>query len=151
MRHGDVLDVDGTDPLAAGLDHVLAAVGDLHETVGVDGRDIARVEPTVCQQRFGIVLEIVRDDPRAPHQQVAGTGSVPWQFAPLRIDDLHVDAEYRPALLREDGKLIRLGQGRVSRLQFAHGAERRHLGHAPAVQHLDVELAESVDHRRWTS
>jgi hypothetical protein len=30
---GDVLDLDGADPLAAGLDDVLGAVGDLHEAV----------------------------------------------------------------------------------------------------------------------
>jgi hypothetical protein len=47
VRHRDVLQVDGADPLAAGLDHVLAAVGDLHEAVGVDGGDVAGGEPAV--------------------------------------------------------------------------------------------------------
>jgi hypothetical protein len=49
MRHRDVFQVDRTDPLAAGLDHVLAAVGDLHEAVGVDGGHVAGREPAVLQ------------------------------------------------------------------------------------------------------
>jgi hypothetical protein len=38
VAHRDVLEVDRRDPLAAGLDDVLAAVGDLHEAVGVHRR-----------------------------------------------------------------------------------------------------------------
>ena len=47
MRHRGILEVDRADPLAARLDHVLAAVGDLQVAVGVDRRDVAGVEPAV--------------------------------------------------------------------------------------------------------
>src|ERR1700694_2116522 len=43
--YGDVFPVDRADPLAAGLDHVLRAVGYLHVTVGIDGSDVAGGEP----------------------------------------------------------------------------------------------------------
>ena len=47
VRDGDVLQRDRADPLAARLDHVLGAVGDLHVAVGIDGRDVAGGEPAV--------------------------------------------------------------------------------------------------------
>jgi hypothetical protein len=71
VRHRDVLQVDRADPLAAGLDHVLAAVGDLHEAVGVDGGHVAGREPAVHQHVAALVLEVAGDDPRPLHQQVA--------------------------------------------------------------------------------
>src|SRR5574339_206986 len=45
VRDRDVLQVDRADPLAAGLDHVLRAVGDLDVAVGVDGAHVAGGEP----------------------------------------------------------------------------------------------------------
>src|SRR2546430_9925694 len=43
-RHDHVLEVHARDPLAAGLDQVLGAVGDLHVAFGVDRRDDRRSE-----------------------------------------------------------------------------------------------------------
>ena len=45
VGHQLVLQLDRGDPLAAGLDHVLGAVGDLHEALGVHRRDVARAQP----------------------------------------------------------------------------------------------------------
>src|SRR5437899_2617429 len=45
VRHRDALEVDRADPLAARLDHVLRAVGDLQDSVRVDGRHVAGREP----------------------------------------------------------------------------------------------------------
>ena len=39
--------VDGADPLAAGLDHILGAVGDGHIAVRVQIADIASAEPAI--------------------------------------------------------------------------------------------------------
>jgi hypothetical protein len=64
VSHLDVLEVDRTDPFAAGLDHVLAAVGDLHVAVGVNRRDVARREPAavglVDERIAALTLEIAR-------------------------------------------------------------------------------------------
>src|SRR5690606_20869106 len=74
VGHGDVLHVDGTDPLATGLDHVLAAVGDLHEAVSVDGGHVASGEPAlalrvVAQRVAALSLEVAGNDPGTAHQQ----------------------------------------------------------------------------------
>ena len=47
--------VDRADPLAARLDDVLAAVGDLHVAVGIDRRDVAGGEPAVGVARAAAV------------------------------------------------------------------------------------------------
>jgi len=50
MRHDRILQLDGGDPFAARLDHVLGPVDDLDVTVGVDLGHVARAEPPVlCQ------------------------------------------------------------------------------------------------------
>jgi hypothetical protein len=47
------------DPLAAGLDDVLGAVGDLHEAHVVDGRDVAGVEEAlVVEDLAALALEV---------------------------------------------------------------------------------------------
>ena len=49
VAHQAVLERDGGDPLAAGLDDVLRAVRDPHEAVGVDRGDVARAQPAVVE------------------------------------------------------------------------------------------------------
>src|SRR6267142_2187629 len=99
MRDGDVLEVDRADPLAARLDHVLRAVGDLDVAVGIDGADITRGEPLVAQRIAALALEIALDDPRPAHLQVAEGLAVPRQLLAVLADDAQVDAEQRAALL----------------------------------------------------
>ncbi len=48
MRHREVLDLDGGNPLAARLDDVLEAIRELDVAVRIDGADIARSEPPLC-------------------------------------------------------------------------------------------------------
>ncbi|TSE37786.1 hypothetical protein Tfont_00784 [Tepidimonas fonticaldi] len=149
MGHGDVFDVDRADPLAARLDDVLAAVGDLHIPVGVDGGHVAGRKPPVHQRARFVAAVVVADHPGAAHHQFALGHAVPRQFAPVRIDDLHVDAKDRPPLLEADFHLLFLGQRQVLVLQRAQRAQRAQLRHAPSVQHLHpVLLAEGGDHRR---
>ena len=65
-----VFHVDRADPFAARFDDVLAPVGDPHEPVGVDRRDIAGMEPAIGLDRGGgrlLILEIAADDPRPPY------------------------------------------------------------------------------------
>ena len=47
MRHGNVLNVNRADPFPARLDHILAAIRNLHEPVFVNGGYIACWKPTV--------------------------------------------------------------------------------------------------------
>ncbi len=153
MGHGDVLDVDGADPLAAGLDHVLAAVGDLHEAVRVDGGHVTRGEPAaalrILDQR-ALALEVAVHDPGAAHQQVAIALAVPGLVGAVAVDDAHVHAIDGEALLLQDLHLLVLGQLQLLVLERAQRAQRAHLGHAPGMQHLHAELVlEGRDHGRW--
>ncbi len=131
------------------LDHVLAAIGDLHEAVGVDRADVAGREPAVDERVAALALEVVRDDPRAAHHQLARRAAVARQLLALLADDLHVDAEHRPALLRLHRHALGGAESLVLGLERADRAERAHLGHSPGVQHLHVvALLERLHHRR---
>src|SRR5438270_13493846 len=60
MGHQVVLEVDRGDPLAARLDEVLGAVGDLDAAMGVDPHDIAGPKPAVVGEIFGPASAVVR-------------------------------------------------------------------------------------------
>ena len=66
-----IFELDRADPLAARLDHVLGAVGDLQRAVGMDDGDVAGVEPVVVVGRVLVLLEIALDDPRPARLQPA--------------------------------------------------------------------------------
>ena len=136
MRHRDVLEVDRADPFAAGLDHVLAAVGDLHVAVGVDRGDVAGREPAVDQRVAAFALEVARDDPRAAHQQLAARpcrrAAAPGRRR--RRSSCRRRRPRGPAWPAPPCAPRRRAQ--VLGLERADGADRAHLGHAPGVQHL---------------
>src|SRR4029077_18294258 len=76
-----VLELDGRDPFAAGLDHVLGPVDDLDVAVGVDPGDVARAEPAVLGQPVRVIAVVVRaSDPWTPHLDLAERDAVPRQF-----------------------------------------------------------------------
>jgi hypothetical protein len=148
MGDGDVLEIDRADPFAARLDHVLAAVGDLHEAVGVDRADVAGRKPAVDERIAAFALEVVRDDPRAAHHQLARGLAVARQLLAVVADDLHVDAEHGAALLGLHRHALFGAQSFVLGLERAGRAERAHLGHSPGVQHLHaVAFLEGLHHR----
>ncbi|KAF5289622.1 hypothetical protein FQR65_LT20784 [Abscondita terminalis] len=72
VAHGGVLHVDGGDPFAARLDHVLGAVHELQEAVRIDGGHVARGEEAFrVHGRAALALEVAVGDPGAAHAQVA--------------------------------------------------------------------------------
>ncbi len=105
VGHGDVFQFDGADPFAAGLDHVLGAVGDLDVAVGVDGDHVARGKPAVLQWAGRLAAVVVARNPRPAHQQVAGGFSVPRQVGAVAVYHPHIHPENRPPLLDLNGKL----------------------------------------------
>src|SRR5271166_1595136 len=50
MLYSKILQLDGTDPFATGLDDILRTVGDLHVTVGVQGGHVAGGKPAAGPQ-----------------------------------------------------------------------------------------------------
>src|SRR6185436_35039 len=93
MRHRDVLEVDRADPLAAGLDHVLRAVGDLDIAVRVDGAHVPGREPAVFERIAALALEVALDHPGPAHLQVAEGLAIPRQLGAVLVDDAEVHAE----------------------------------------------------------
>src|SRR5688572_13459005 len=151
VRDRDVLQVDRADPLAARLDHILRAIGDLDVALGVDGAHVAGRKPSVLQRIAALALEIALDHPRPAHLQVAERLAVPRQLAAVLVHDAVVDAENRAPLLALDRLALALRQLLLPRLERASGAERTHLGHPPGMQHLHAVLVlEGTDHRRRT-
>ncbi len=71
-----VFDLDRVHVLTAAVDHVLLAVDDVQQAIGVDPRDVAGVQPAVHERlggRLGLV-PVALHDVRAAHQQLADAG-----------------------------------------------------------------------------
>ena len=146
VADSDVLELDGADPLAAGFDDVLGAVGDLHRAAGVDGGDVAGGEPAVRVAVVGVCAHVAAGDPGAADGEVAEGGAVPGEFVALVVGDAHVDAGDGPALLVGEAGAFGLGHGVVGGLGGVDGAEGAGFGHAPGVVDRDaVGVAEGVD------
>src|SRR5262249_61451471 len=101
MAADGVLEPDAGDPLAAALDHVLGAVGDLHGAARIDPDHDAGAEPTGVKRGFGALVVVVRGgDPRAADLELADAPAVPRQRPAAVIDDADLDARQRHALTR---------------------------------------------------
>jgi hypothetical protein len=59
-----------------------------------------------CRTVAAFLAEVAGDDPRPLHQQVAEALAIPGQFLTVLVDDLHVDAVDRVALLLQDLALL---------------------------------------------
>ncbi len=137
----DVLDIDGADPFAAGLDHVLAAVGNAHEAIGIQRGDVTGVEPAILIQRAFFAAVVALDRPGAAHLEAAGADAIARQLTSFLVDDLEFDTELQASLTRPDcvigGLLATLGQLWRRR---RHHAQRAGLGHAPQLTDRDAVL-----------
>src|SRR6516225_3798312 len=143
-----VLDVDGRDPLAAGLDDVLGAVRDVHIAVAIDGRDVAGIEVAFSIENIIVLPVIGACNGRPTHLEAAERPAIPGQLLAGIISDLHLHHERRMSLQLLDDETRFADKPGVFRLECAYGAQRAHLGHAPGVHHLDaVVLLEAPGHR----
>lgn len=109
MGDSDVFEINAAYPFAAGFDHILAAICDLHVTLAIDHSHVTGREPSILQYLATLVLEISFDDPGSSHQQVAIGLTIPGKFFTIVIDDLHVDPEDRAPLLFKTSLLLVLG------------------------------------------
>src|SRR3989441_12731526 len=142
VRHDQVLDVHARDPLAARLDQVLGPVGDLDVALGVDRGDVPGAEPTVRREavrRLEVVV-VRRDDPGTAHLELAHARPVPRQLVSGIVHDASVDTDRRVPDAREDVVALLLRPVGHVALEPRDRSERRHLGHAPGVGHLDAEV-----------
>ena len=121
------------DPLAARLDDVLGAVGDLDEAPGVDGADVAGAQPAVVELLGRRVAVVAGGDPRAAHLDLAYGLAVPRQLGAVVVDDAQLDAGQRC------GPVLRApvdssSGGAPLRRHARRRPSGRGLGHAPALE-----------------
>src|ERR1700747_1428542 len=91
MTHCRVFEIDRADPLTPGLDHILAAIDDLHAALGIDRRAVAGAEPALGIERAlagGFVLIVGADDPGTPDQQLAACDPILGEALAVGVDDL---------------------------------------------------------------
>lgn len=123
----EVLELGGRDADTLDLDHLLEAVGDGDEALGVDGADVACVQEAVPVERLARrlgVVQVAHDDLGPAGPDLAGLVE-PAFAARVRLDDLDLGA-------RDDGAdaervLVVVFLGRVRRDAAAR------LGHAVAL------------------
>ena len=111
VPHQRVLERDGRDPLAAGLDEVLRAVLDLDVAVRLDGDDVAGLEPAVVRPAIGALGRLVvrGRDPDAAHLELAHRLAVP-RHETFRPAGANLDERRRDALLGAVAELLLLGE-----------------------------------------
>ncbi|MNP22650.1 hypothetical protein D3C76_1153310 [compost metagenome] len=134
VGNGGVLQVDGADPLTAGLDYILAAVSDLQIAIGVDAGHIACFEPaTLIHHLTALALEVARSDPGPTHLEMAGAPAVTRQHLPLLVDHLHFNTVNRTPGLGTHVNLLFQRQLQVLGQEVADGAHRAGLAHPPGL------------------
>src|SRR5580692_12868616 len=113
----------------------------------INGGDIPGVEEPMLVEQLAVVLEVVLDDGEAAHLEPTEALAVPGEFLVFVVDDLHLDAKRRPALLRLDREpLVAWELARVG-LHRACRTNRTHFRHAPGMTDGDaVIFLESADH-----
>ena len=124
MRHGDhrrflhggvahegVLHRDRADPLAARLDQVLGAVGQVQVPLRVDGDHVAGLEPAVVRPAVlrALHVRVGRGDPRTPDLELALGLAIPRHLAAALVDAAHLYQPGGEALLGADAHLLVVG------------------------------------------
>ena len=113
MPEQDVLDLGRIDVLAAGDQHVLGAVDDRDEAVGVDRGDVAGVQPAVDDRLGGRLgpVPVAEHHVGPRHQDLAVLARI--AVGAVLADDAHVGVEERPA--GRSGAGERVGAGDQTR------------------------------------
>ena len=146
----DVFQCDGTDPLTAGLDHVLGPIDQFDMAFLVYGRDVAGGEPAVFGGGTILAAEqIFPAHPRPARQHVAERDTIVRQFRAIGIDDLDVGAVHRTALFQTQPNRRLLVQVRGRRDGGVVGADRTRFGHAPGLVNVHTERPKAFDQHPW--
>src|SRR5215204_494441 len=91
MPANDLLDLNRGDVLAAGDDHVLAAVPELDAPIRMPDGDVARVVPSALERRFGghLVVQVALHNHVAAHDDLAHRLPVERHVVHLIVHDSH--------------------------------------------------------------
>ena len=145
MRQQRLLDLDGSDILAAGLDHVLLAIEEQHLAIGIDQCEIAGVVPAEFARVLGglRILVIAHHHVGPAMHQLAGLAAR-QQMAVIVHDRGFVDDQRFAPVIAEAVEL---------HLRPRHRGRRIHLGlaagqHEVRTQLLDGPFQQRPAHRR---
>ncbi|BAT09353.1 Os09g0555850, partial [Oryza sativa Japonica Group] len=146
------LHLHAADVLAAGDDHVLGPVLDLHVPVRVDDAHVAGEEPPVPERvrRGARVLEVSLHDVAAAEHDLAHGGAVAGH-ALHRLEVLHVgvgEGERAHALPRLEPRALRRWQGVPLLPPLAHHHHAGGLRHAVGVRDVEAEPLDALEQRR---
>ena len=144
-----VFQVNRGDPLAAGFDQVLGTVGDQQILVRVDLGDIAGDEPAIVELVRLRIVVVLRGDPRPADAKLAHGLAVVGQGVPVLVEDFHFQPRHQQPGLGDVLELLVFAQAQVGMLAHLarQGAERVRLGHAPALDHLDLVVVPIPAHQ----
>ena len=141
MLQDHAFQVDGGDPFATGLDHVLDAVNDLQPAVFAHHRHISGVQPTAGPQFLGFlrVVQVPLGQPGGANHHFPLALAIVGHVVHFPIDDTQLHHGHRTA---GAGAVVRLGF-QVGLFQFrgqlCQGQQRTGLTHA--VAGIDVDAA----------
>ena len=149
MRDGDILQLNGGDPLATGLDNILCPIADHQITIGVERTDITGIKPACRGQGARVLTIVLLYHPVPSDLQIPLALTIPGQRFAIHVHHLQFDAENGPPLT---GALLLLLLCR-ERVMFAQrcvdGADGRCFGHSPGVgQRNAVITLKGLGHRR---
>ena len=140
VTHRCVLKVDGRDPLASRLDHILGSIRDLNKAIGVYVRNITRTEPTFrIQCRACFAAKVARQDPRTSDTNFSNRFAIVRQTLALCTKDRHFHTKNSASLTRLHIKAGLHIDAMVLGQQVGHGCNRAGFGHAPSLNDKDAQ------------
>src|SRR5262249_18710450 len=139
VGHDGSLELDGADPLAARLDHVLGSVDDRDVAVRAHRRHVAGPEPAVLGDLAGVgVVVIAACNPGTTALDLTESDSIPGQLLACgQVCNADLNARSRHTLLEADVQHLIL---RDPAPHHAHAADWGGLRHAPRVPHGQPDL-----------
>src|SRR5215467_1780092 len=147
---GEVLELDRRDPFPAGLDDILGPVSDLHVAVPINSRNVSGIKEILLINDVAGVPEVSPGNGRPTHLQPAEGLPITRPFHACIIDDFHLDAEWRMALLHLNIQALFSGQDCIFGFQRSERAEGAHFGHSPGVAHFHaIAVLEYAQHFAW--
>jgi hypothetical protein len=144
VGHQRAFEVHRTDPLPAGLDDVLGAVADRHESFAVHRADVAGAQPSVVEPLGGVDAEIRTGNPGTPDLELADGLSIARKDRPVVGRNAYFDTGDDATGL---DAIVNLRVRRRTVRRYRHRGQGTGLSHPPTLDHVDAEsIAECFDH-----
>lgn len=149
MGDGDILQLDGRDPLPTRFNNIFRSIVDNQIAVNVEGSDIAGIKPAISGQRTLIATKIVIDHPVATNLQISLTFAITRQRFPVDIHHPQIDTENRPSLPITLLTLLLRREYGVLTEQRIDRTDGRRFRHPLGMDQLNIIIALKRFSHRW--